>query len=780
MSVIHNDLLLSTDEATGYNLTNSLRFRSSASAYLSRTPTSAGNQKTWTWSGWVKRGTLGAEQSFVSCYVDGNNQAKIAFNSSDSIDFYNQNAGSITARFITTAVFRDSAAWYHIVVRLDASTGVGGIYVNGVAQTLSTNTNTNANTYFNSTNAHNIGRFGNATQYFDGCLTEVNFVDGQALTPSSFGEFNADTGVWQPIAYSGTYGTNGFYLPFTDVATTSGSNAGLGKDFSGNGNYWNTNNISVTAGSTYDSMTDVPTLTSETAANYAVLNPLNKNGAAALSNGNLTVYTASNDVCYTASTIAMTAGNKYYFELTCQTATASGFYQAVGIWSAEQFKSYDSGVYTQYYSYDARATFYNGSSGSGSYGATWTNGDVIGVAVDMTAGSMVFYKNGVSQGTATTSINTALSYYATVFTYTTQASLNFGQRPFAYTPPTGFVALNTYNLPDSTIVAGNTVMDVVTRNGFGASGGIITSLNFKPDFVWEKSRNNAYNHQLVDSVRGLTKYLNSNLTDAENTQTNYFTALNSNGYTLGSNDYGTSVTLVDWVWQAGQGTTSSNTDGSITSTVSVNANAGFSVVTWTGTGSGAATVGHGLNVAPKFIITKPRGITADWICYNENLGNNAYLVLNSTAAQVTGATTVWGSTSPTSSVFSLGSGYNYNTTMVAYCWAEIAGFSKFGSYTGNGSTDGTFVYTGFRPKYILIKRTDNVSDWWLLDSSRDSYNVVAQSMYANSSAAEFTETDLDFLSNGFKLRKTASPNSSGGTFIYAAFAENPFKNSLAR
>ena len=338
----------------------------------------------------------------------------------------------------------------------------------------------------------------------------------------------------------------------------------------------------------------------------------------------------------------------------------------------------------------------------------------------------------------------------------------------------------TYAIPN-----GRTVMDATTYTATG-SGQIVNNtdngtVGFKPDLVWTKIRSTTGDHFLADSVRGVTNLINSNTTGAEYSAPNYYTSFNSNGFTLGSSNYG-SGTLVGWQWQAGQGTNTTNTSGSITSTVSVNATAGFSIATYTGTGANA-TVGHGLGVAPQMIIVKSRVSSSyTWVVYHASLGATKYLNLNITDAVYT-ATAVWNDTAPTSSVFTVGTsvGVNQSTgTYVAYCWAPVAGFSQFGSYTGNGSTDGPFVYLGFRPKYILIKRTDNVSDWWVLDSSRDTYNVVAQSMYANSSAAEFTETDLDFLSNGFKLRKTTSPNSSGGTFIYMAFCENPFKFANAR
>jgi hypothetical protein len=246
---------------------------------------------------------------------------------------------------------------------------------------------------------------------------------------------------------------------------------------------------------------------------------------------------------------------------------------------------------------------------------------------------------------------------------------------------------------------------------------------------------------------------------------------------------------VGWTWKAGQGTTSSNTSGSITSTVSLNASAGLSMVTYTGTGANA-TVGHGLGVAPQLVITKGRdlvGGVTNWTVYHISIGNTGALFLNLTNATNT-SITQWNNTSPTSSVFSIGTSGDKNTntgTYVAYCWTPIAGYSAFGSYTGNGSADGPFVYTGFRPKFILIKNTgyDNNQTWVINDTTRSTYNVDNITLRPNSSNAESTTngSDLDELSNGFKIRNSNTvTNASGTTIIYAAFAENPFKNSLAR
>jgi len=333
----------------------------------------------------------------------------------------------------------------------------------------------------------------------------------------------------------------------------------------------------------------------------------------------------------------------------------------------------------------------------------------------------------------------------------------------------------TFAVPD-----GRVAMNAVLRNGFGASGGSITSLNFQPDLVWEKSRNGAFNHQFIDSVRGVSKSLHSNLTSAEDTYPTYFLSFNTNGYTLGAGDYTTGDTLVDWCWKAG-GTAVSNTAGTITSSVSANTTAGFSVVTYTGTGP-TATVGHGLGVVPSFIIIKSRNNADNWYAYHSAIGNTGSLNPNLTSATFTNSA-YWNNTSPTASVFTIGTIPSQSTwTYVAYCWAPVAGYSAFGSYTGNGSADGPFIYTGFRPRWFMVKRTDSTSNWLVYDTSRIGYNQANNYLLPDLANAEGSgDNYLDILSNGLKIRvANQSTNTSGGTYIYAAYAENPLKYANAR
>jgi len=788
---------------SGYNIARSVRVRNSASGYFNRTPSSASNRQTWTFSGWVKRGILTTRMSIFAGYTgttNGTLRTQIIILDGGAMQIGSDQMQTATDFVVeTTQVFRDPSAWYHIVVAVDTTQATASnrvkLYVNGVQVTsFSTATypsqnyqggvNYNSNQYINRFYDPSGGNY-----YGDGYLTEINFVDGQQLTASSFGETDSITGVWKPKAYSGTYGTNGFELNFSDNSNNTA--ATIGKDYSGNGNNWTPNNISVTAGSTYDSMTDVPTL-SGAGSNYAVLNPLIRpySGTTDLiTNGNLRASSTSGPSGSQASTITFTSG-KFYCEATATTVSGANVtwigvcnnlnYYALGTWASAFVRDYG-------YSYASNGKSYSTSTPSGTtYGASYTSGDVIGLAIDADAGTITFYKNGTSQGTAFTGMSYTGGYaIGCTEDNSNVVDFNFGQRPFTYTPPTGFVALNTFNLPDSTIKNGGLYMKPVLYTGNGSNGLSITGVGFQTDFNWTKSRSSAsYSHQLSDSVRGFSKYLYSNATNAEGTDaTNHIQSVNSDGYVInsGASFNASGVTYVAWNWKAGT-TSSSNTNGSITSTVSAGATQGFSVVKYTGTGT-TGTVGHGLGVAPSMIIVKSRSFAgSDWDVYHASTGNTGRLFLNTTAAFQT--VDVWNNTSPTSTVFTVnGSRSDVNAsseTYVAYCFAAVKGFSAFGSYTGNGSSDGPFVYTGFRPRWIMVKRTDSTSNWYAYDSSRNTANPESLALYPNASYTEDTEIYVDFLSNGFKCRSSTVANISGGTYIYACFAEVPFKSALAR
>jgi hypothetical protein len=779
-------------------ISKSLRFNSADSAYLNRTPSVAGNLRTWTWSGWVKRSALGGAVVRLFNANDSGSpflQTSLRFDT-DQLRFYND--ANSTADVKSSAVYRDASAWYHIVCAIDTTQATSSnrvkLYVNGSQVTaLATATYPNQNTdmYVNAARAHQIGSSVTPSQFFDGYLTEINFVDGQALTPSSFGMTNPQTGQWIPLKYSGTYGTNGFYLNFKDATSTTT----LGYDYSGNANNWTTNNFSVTAGAGNDSLTDVPTpwvaynttgdVGGVVRGNYATLNPLI--ATATLSNGNLDF---SQGNTKTAASMGVTSG-KWYCEATCNT-TANRLF-AVGVAKVgdnSAFNLFASGV--GYYADDG-SKYVDGTNSA--YGATYTAGDTIGIALNMDAGTVTFYKNNTSQGSISLPTSSQ-GYYplaiqagssSTSATWTT----NFGQRPFAYTPPTGFRSLCTTNLPATAIGFGLTnqagkYFNPVLYTGNGGTQ-TVSGVGFQPDLTWVKDRSAANSNWLNDAVRGAGLSLSSNTGEEEKSYAAYFTAFNSDGFALAGGTGGFNANgdaYVAWNWNAG-GSNVTNTSGSITSTVRASTTSGFSVVTYTGNGSAGATFGHGLGVAPSMVIVKNRGAVTDWLIYHTSLGATKSIAFD-TAAAITSSTR-WNDTAPSSTLITLGtsSGVNGSTnTYVAYCFAAVPGYSAFGSYTGNGSADGPFVFCGFRPRYIMRKRTDSTGSWIAQDSARPGYNATTpytSVLYPNASDAELSYNEIDILSNGFKIRATDTfGNASGGTYIYAAFAESPFQFANAR
>jgi hypothetical protein len=519
------------------------------------------------------------------------------------------------------------------------------------------------------------------------------------------------------------------------------------------------------------------------------MNPLENQGLT-LSNGNL-------DVAYTPeawksakSTFSMTSG-KWYFEATPLQTWSNGM---LGVYPTSSALASD-GLINNAYAYQTDGRIWNNKTVLTTT-SSFSSGDTIMCAIDIDAGKLWFGRNGTWYNSGAPASGTNATYTGLSGAYSPATSIyngssgfatNFGQRAFAYTAPSGFKALCTQNLPTPTIGATSTTQandyfNVLLYNGSATSQNI-TGVGFSPDLVWIKTRSNAESHQLVDQVRGATKALMSNEQSAETIWTNGLSAFLSDGFTLpgGNNRYSdTGYTYVAWNWNAG-GSTVTNTTGSISAQVRASTTSGFSIVTYTGNGS-TGTVGHGLGVAPKFIITKYRNAINAWQCYHASIGAGYRLFLNQTNAQ-TANSTVWNNTAPTSSVFSVGDA-NTNAsggTYVAYCFSEVPGYSAFGSYTGNGAADGPFVFTNFRPRFVMIKISSSTGNWVIIDTARGTYNAIGPRLYADLSDAEYTADRYDILSNGFKIRTTSGEsNSSGGTYIYMALAENPFKYSLGR
>ena len=788
-------------------ISRSLRFNSADSATLNRTPATAGNRKQWTFSVWLKRGAISANYSTIfGCGPNSNEYFLVWLHQNNYLQIQQYAGGTHELDLYTDQLFRDVSAWLHLVIAVDTDQSTAAnrikIYVNGDQITNFSSASypsQGSSTRINDTVDHRIGTINVSyvvpTYCFNGLMAEINFVDGQALTPSDFGETDSITGVWKPKAYTGTYGTNGFHLDFSDNSGTTSTT--LGADSSGNGNNWTPNNFSVTAGAGNDSLVDTPTpygtdtgAGGEVRGNYATLNPLITPATMTIVNGNLDL---SGYTPFTSAygTLGIPTTGKWYFEFIVQANAMIGI---AGTPNGSQYPGQASDAYA----WDAdNSTTYNSGS-TASYGSSAPN-DVVGCAFDADAGTLVFYTNGVSQGTAFSSIPSKTYFPVFRNGNSVNTSVNFGQRPFAYTAPSGFKALCTTNLPDPTVVQGDDYFNTVLWTGDGTGNRSITGVGFQPDFVWVKARNQALKHTLYDGVRGSGKSLTSSDTAAEvsNDAEGYINSFDSDGF--GTLNGGTSnerfnasgYTYAAWNWNAG-GSNATNTDGTITSTVRANPTAGISVVSWTY--GGAATIGHGLNATPKMMIVKGRNAVYNWDVYHASLGATGRLVLNSNAAFAT-TSGPWNNTAPTSTVFSQGAAwYSSGDSLIGYMFAEVPGFSAFGSYTGNGSTDGPFIYTGFRPAFVMFKGSSaSPREWIMQDIKRQTYNAAPTNAYnlgANSSVAEndagvlggpSNANNIDWLSNGFKIRyNNGNCNASGGTYIFAAFAENPFKYALAR
>jgi hypothetical protein len=565
----------------------------------------------------------------------------------------------------------------------------------------------------------------------------------------------------------GTY----IYMAFADTRDYA-----FWKDQSGNGNHFQPENLDYR-----DTLKDTPT------NNYPTINGIQSHGSI-LSEGNLTMDN-NNRVVPMLATMGVSSG-KWAWKVTINTQDAWG----IGISTAPRADDNSGGLgYVNYeYSYDTWSGNKRNNNTASAYGVSISSGGYVEVLLDLDAGTLVFKANGSDQGTAYTGLSgtffPAFANWAASTGSGDTIDVDFGQG--GYTAPSGYELLNTANLPAPGIdpAAGQAPDDyfnTVLYSGTGSTQSI-TGVGFAPDWVWLKQRNTARDHVLGDTVRGDNKSIYTNDPKAEESLST-ISNFSTDGFDVGTTNItnASGGTFVAWNWKAG-GTAVSNGDGTITSSVSASPESGFSILTYSGNGTAGATIGHGLGKAPDMIIIKRRNETRNWQVYhssNTSAPETDKLTLNLTDATVDDNTS-WNDTAPSASVFTVGTSNGTNNssgTYVAYCFHSVDGFSKVGSYTGNGSTDGTFVHCGFRPAWIMVKRTDSASNWTMYDNKRLGYNVDNEQLYPNLSDAEGTSTHLDILSNGFKWRTSdGSRNASGGTYIYLAFAEQPFKYANAR
>ena len=762
----------------------------------------ATNRKKTTLSFWIKllrpeqgRGVITAAASGTGASATG---TRFHLNSDGTWKFATQVSNSTVWALDNTIKYRDTNAWYHVVMQLDTTQSTSSdrvkIYVNGTQDTTFSGSypSQDYDDYWSFGNWR-IGDYGGDYGYYYGSrfmIADIYLLDGQSLDPTYFAFTETQTGIWTPKDYTGTFGDHGFHLEFKDDSAATATT--MGKDTSGNANNFTPSNFSA-SGDGKSIKNDTPTNNGTTI--NGLLNWTYDASGADLREGNLKL--TGNSGWKNISTHKIDGTGKFYYEFV--TTTMAGW-QCLGILVITEGdlknptnQLTDSRIYGFA---STQATYFGGSYTSTSDVPSWTNNDVMGIKYEK--GILRLYKNGTLATATATGIDQTKQIYA--YIANDNASTPVGYVRFdkdSWTQSANAGVDYTWQLSEGRSIGVNPTLirpqrhfDTLLYTGNGAtSNRAITGLEFQPDFVWIKNRTQTYDHHLYDSIRGVGKWLESNDTTAEQTGT-HMDGFLINGVSVGNGvdsqrTNANTIPYVAWCWKAG-GAAVSNTDGDITSSVSVNEEAGFSIATYTGsTASGALTVGHGLGRKPAWVIIKRRDSTGDWIIGHQGLATNAFannkFVKFDNAAVYTNAL-VWGAepTTTVTQIVSNGAGGASNLTSsgtyVMYSWAEIPGYSKFGSYVGNGSSDGVYVHLGFRPAWILI---DNYGasgfNWVLQDNKRSPSNLCNDKLNPDSNAAEQTNADkLDMLSNGFKCRVAdAGINASGSNYVYMAFAEQP-------
>ena len=763
-----------------YTIDQALRFNDDDSAYLSRTPGSAGNRRTFTFSCWVKRANITSANAPI---FSAGGDDWLMFLSANTLGFNTDGTGNY--RIVTSQVFRDPSAWFHLVLRVDTTNSTAGdrlrLYINGSEITsfgTDTNPTLNLDTAFNNTGEHNIGKLVGASQYFDGYLAEIHHVDASSLGPDTFGELNSD-GVWIPKKPSNlSYGTTGFHVNGADSSD-------LGADQVGS-NDWTSNALATT-----DQMPDTPTL------NHWTLNPLDSGGT--LANGNLQNKGGSSTNTHAP---AFPKTGKWYVEIDCidiNTGTTGAHFFGICDASVPFSASFSDHAATS--AGQERGGQLQKNNSNTSSGTAVNDGDVIALAFDADNLTLDLYVNNSASGSQITGL-TDVQYKLWIQDggAVTNMQFNFAEASLEYTPPTGFKALSTANLPTS-ITDGSKYFQATLYAGNGSTQSITNGGNsdLQPDFVWIKNRSATDSHVLTDSVRGATKILATNSTGAESTDADTVTAFNSDGFALGADVKvnTSSENYVAWQWKADSAWSESASGNILASSGRRNTTAGFSIASWTHQTSANYAIKHGLSTTPEFFMTKSRDSGTNWDCWHKDLGDTAKRLIMTTSAEITA---YWvdasdsddgsgsygdissGESPVTASLFGFQHD-NFSATddIIGYFFHGVDGHSSFGSYTGNGSTGtgGVFVYTGFTPAMVILKRTNSAQEWQIYDNQRSPTNVMSKLLKPNDSAAEVDnspgDNEISFLSNGFQLNEdNGGMNASGSSYIFAAWAELPF------
>jgi hypothetical protein len=745
-----------------YQIEDSLRFR--GSQYLSRTLGTTSSS--WTVSFWTKT-------------AHNDNNDGYWFNTSQTAIYMDSSSGASSDRrwkirdnstgslIVSNALIRDPSAWYHVVYKCDGSNR--RLYINN---SLDAGFTFSGSTTLSGSSTIGAYYTGSGAQ-LEGYIAEFHFVDGQALNPTDFGEYN-NAGVWVPKKYSGSHGTNGFYLDFSDPAN-------IGADRSGNGNNFTASGfeLSTTTSTNYDWMADSPT------NNYGTFNPLIPYQPPAYANANLRINGNATPDRNGYTTVYADSG-LYYVEFypegtpICSQPISAGVVELseTGLESVQMNANNSLNIYANGTTYVSRRL--NGSNSSLFTIGNSTSANVLQFAVNLNTGYMWFGRDntwynstGGTNGNPATGANPTYNWpidkpwapYARSSPGSGgEISANWGQQPFRYTPPSGFEPWTTENLPDVDITNPSEHFNTVLYTGNGSTQSI-TGVGFQPDFVWIKNRSASADHRAIDDVRGTSKVLRPNTQDAEYTSTTLLTSFDSDGFSLGSDNSGNAnnENFVAWCWK--KSTT-----------------AGFNIVTWSGNDVNGRSIAHGLGRTPGFILVKNYNSSEDWCVWHKTFTPIEVVVLNNNNGVFSSSAYFGGGANeqaPDSTNFYIGSNTGVNGSgrnYIAYVWAEIPGYSSFGNYFGNSSSDGTFVYTGFRPRWVMIRRV-NGNNWLMYDTSRFTYNPNDTLLYANFASNESGAAGdpIDILSNGFKMRaNSGATNQSGIEYIYFAFAEHPF------
>ena len=775
---------------------------------LTRTISSAGNRRTFILEVIFKRG--GSASSFLTAYSSGTDT--FYFYLSGGQVYVQNYIGANQIELKSDARLRDFSAWYHLIVAIDTtqSTEANRVkaWVNGVELTWASSPQTfptqNFETKWNTgSQEHQIGH--SSTTYSPDYFARAAAYDGQTMTDPAtdgFGEYD-DNGVWVPLDVSGkTFGTTGFLIEGGAAFTNGTDSSGNSQNFTKGGTITDVD----------DTLTDKA---SDNFGNFCTLNPLDfSQNAATLSEGNLKIVGAGSHST-TKGTVFTDGAGKFVWECTVtemdtnvslalmRTTDASTGSNKPGATSNSGFGLFDNQGSSSLSRFDG-SNMVTGMSGM-------ADGDMYHLEFNNDTGDVYIWRkasggtwtaensgNSVTSGAGKTALAGAKVspsvhvYQNSSATNPNIITFNFGATSFDKTPSSNYVSLNTANLAAPTVTDPSAFFQNVLYDGTGSTQSITLGGNsdMQPDFVWIKRRNvTGTNHMIFDSVRGATKFIGSDRTTAETTVADTLTSFDSDGFSLGADasGYGVNVSTssskyVAWCWKAG-GSGSSNSDGDIASTLSVASHGGFSIVKYDPGSGGSAgdTVGHGLSRAPNYIILKVLEAVGDqnWSVGSDDFGWTNNLFLNLTNAKSAGSGP-WNNTAPTSSVFSIGSDRDNDAAYIAYCFAKTPGLIACGSYTGNGSADGTYVVvdddgSGFKPSFIMIKRTDSTEGWHINDAARDPINPLDLQLQPNSNGVESGSSYMDFTANGFKLRGTqGATNTSGGTYVYLAMAEHPF------